>query len=253
MARLLVENKKIQADFSDEELKELEMENGTELEIIKAKKGVYLLLEKAPQEKKPVQVQAPATHVPDELEQKITELLKKSHPKDLVEGKFEKTLSKGELDKFQQMLAQNKVEKFKTNPKYIKFVYHLKPQAEIPRTFEMKEKNPEEYTIENDGLMVFKNEALAQKLSQQYAEQIKNGTIRGTRSFTGFFYLIDSKLLEQTCGKVIETMKKNKLSSADDLSANLKITPMLARIACTFLGEEGALLEKRRDLFQIIE
>ncbi len=251
MPILSVENKKITANLSDEELKDLELEEGTHFELIKAKKGVYILVEKEAEK----EVEKKAAPLIDELELKIINYLKTKQPTDLVEGKFENLLSKEEQEKFKQMLADKKVEKFKSNPKYIKFIYRPTNKIQTPKqtAFENKEKPLEEFTIEKDGFVVTKNPSEAQRIGQNLSEQIKNGAIRGTRSFNGYFYIINSRLLDQANEKILTQMKKNKESTAEDLAQQLNLTPTLIRIACTFLGEEGIILEKRKDNYQIIE
>ncbi len=252
MPNARVEDKKLTALFSEQELKDLEIENGSEFEIVKAKKGVYVFVEK-PAEKKTQQENRPQI---DEVEQRIIGYLKKKQPTDLVEGKFEKALSKEELAKFKEMLAQNRVEKFKSDPKYIKFIYKLKPQQvhSAARTeFENKEKPIEEFSLEKDGFMVFKNESMAQKISQEYGEQIKNGEIKGTRSFTGYFYIIDARLLDKSYLKIIDKIKQAKTTTAEELATQLNLTPTLVRISCTFLSEDGQILERRKDSYQLIE
>lgn len=245
MAEISIQSNKLVALLSEEELLALGFSGQKEFEIIKAKEGLYVLIEKQGEKK--------TIAAPDGLEQKITGYLNQLHPKDRVVGKFETSLSKEELDKFREMVAQNKVEQFKTNPKYIKYIYRQKAVPAPVRVFESREKKPEEYSLEKDGFIVTRNEQEAQKIGSQISDKIKSGQIRGTRSFTGYFYIIDSKLLEQTMSKIIELIKKQKSMQIDEISAKLSTSQTLIRIACTFLGEEGIILEKRKDYFQLIE
>lgn len=247
MARFFLENKKLVADLTEQEIKDLEITEQSEFEIVKGKKGVYLLIEAENSQR-----QTPADN---SLEQKITGYLEKRHPKERVEGNFEKTLTKEELEKFRQMLALGKVEKTKTSPQYVKYIYSLKKEKKqaTKAQYENLEKKPEEYSLEKDGFVVTKNDAMAQKISQEMSERIKNGEIRGTRSFTGYFYIINSKLLQETMDKVIEAMKKTKTATLEEICSQTKKTQSLVRIACTFLDEEGVLLEKRKDYYQFIE
>ena len=245
MPKLVIQGKKLVGEFSDEEIKTLELPLDREFEIIKAKKGIWVLVESAP-----VPKLVPAV---DELEQKLIGYLKKRLPTDLVEGKFEKTLSKEELEKFRQMLADGRVEKFKSNPKYIKFIYRAKPVARTRAMFENTEKKPEEYSMENDGFVVFKNEAQANHAGPEFAERIRRGEARGIRSFNGFFYAIDTSLLESTCTKIIASMQKQKKATLAELSADTKIIPTLAKICCLFLTEEGIIFEKKAENYEFIE
>lgn len=246
MAKLILQGKKLIGDLSDEDLKSLELPLDKDFEIIKAKKGIWLLTESAP-------IPKPVEKV-DELEQKIIGYLKKKLPTDLVEGKFEKTLSKEELDKFKQMLTEGKIEKFKSNPKYIKFIYRPKTATNTrPIIFENVEKNPEDYSLEKDGFVIFKNEVQASKAGAELLDRIKRGEIKGTRSFSGMFYAIDTGLLESTSKKIIFSMQKQKKANLAELSSDAKITPTLAKICCLFLSEEGLLLEKKTENYEFIE
>src|SRR3989344_5050963 len=218
MPKLTLQGKRLAGDFSEDELKSLELPLDREFELFKARKGIWVLVEST---------EAPKPIAPvDELEQKITGYLKKRLPTDLVEGKFEKTLSKEELEKFRQMLAGGKGEKFKTNPKYIKWLNRATPQKAVPRAralFENTEKKPEDYSMDMDGFVVFKNEAQANHATPDLTEKIRRGEARGIRSFNGFFYAIDTSLLESTCTKIITSMQKQKKATLAELSGDTKI------------------------------
>ncbi len=83
MALAQLDGKKLVLELTENEEQELELDPNAEFEIIKAKKGVWVLFEST--KKSPPKI--------DETEQKIIGLLKKRDLKEKVEGQFEKLLS----------------------------------------------------------------------------------------------------------------------------------------------------------------
>lgn len=244
------EKNRLVLDFSEEEAKEFGLNPESGFELVKAKKGVWVLLE-AP--KKEVPAKPIEKKEIDEKEQKIIGLLRKKDYRERVEGQFEKLLSPSEQITLQKMLSNGTVEKFKSDPKYKMAVYRPKEQSGGKKVFEQKEKQPEEYSIETDGYMIAKTEFAAQKLSSQLGERIKNGEIKGTRAFSGEFYIIDSSLYEEKTSAVLEFLKNQKTASITEINSALKMTPTLIKIICLFLSEEGILLERRKEQYQFIE
>ncbi|MFH1225169.1 MAG: hypothetical protein V1676_05185 [Candidatus Diapherotrites archaeon] len=135
----------------------LEFDSAREYEIMRVKKGVYVLTEGAEKtiaretqgeqgaekiiEQKPVQQpseqqgarvqqaqQPSAQHAAqhDAVREKIVKFLsnKKMLPQRVV-GRFEKTLNAEELKRFNAMLASGEIEKFRLSPKYKNAVYQL--------------------------------------------------------------------------------------------------------------------------------
>ncbi len=240
-----LEENRLVLDLSDKEIEELELDTNKGFEIFKAKKGVWVLLECEPKKT------APAI---DEAEQKIIGLLLKKELKSRVEGAFEKLLSESEQAALKKMLEENKVEKFKLNEKYRKAIYRL-PEKQKPasKTFEPKEKKPDDYTLEDDGFMIAKTEFVAQQISSRLAEKIKNGEFRGTRAFSGEFYIIDSGLFEQKTKPVTDFLKIKKHATIEELNASLALPKTLIKIICAFLTEDGIILERRKEQYVYID
>ena len=193
--------------------------------------------------------------MPDETEQKIIGLLRKTAPRDRMEGWFEKKLSDGENAKFAEMLKDGRVVKFKSSETFRKALYTLpkiQPGAEAKR-FENREKPIEEYTLEKDGFIVVKNEFRAKAMSEELQEKIKAGEIRGIRSFSGEFFIITSALLIPSQEKALAALKTAKSAELAALSEKTGFTPTLVRICMEFLKEEGQVIEKRKGIYQYIE
>ncbi|MBI2598026.1 MAG: hypothetical protein HYW50_02420, partial [Candidatus Diapherotrites archaeon] len=112
-----IEGKKLIFELAGDEIREFELNPQNDFELVKAKKGIWVLLETEKEKKR--------IFVADETEQKIFRLLKKRDLKERVEGAFEKLLSPAEQIKLEKMLSDGIVEKFKLNEKYKKAIYRI--------------------------------------------------------------------------------------------------------------------------------
>ncbi|MBN2067744.1 MAG: hypothetical protein JW744_04715 [Candidatus Diapherotrites archaeon] len=114
------------------------------------------------------------------------------------------------------------------------------------------EKAIDEYSLEKEGFVVCRNEQRAKSLSQELKKEIEDGQIKGIKSFDGFFYIIETELYEKYAGKVLETMRNSKTISSKELAEKTGLSPLLVRIICEFLKEDGEIIEKRKDLLQAV-
>jgi len=228
-----------------------------EIEVLKVEEGVWVITQKQVQkpaeknENPAAEKQQKAAQKIDEVEQRIIGYLRTRPFKQRVEGIFENTLTKEELKKFRELLKTGKVVKFKSDQKYKKSVYQAE-EAET-KSFENVEKGIEEFSLEKDGFIVVRNEQRAKRLSEELSDRIKAGKIMGTRSFDGTFYIIDSTFYNEKSEKVLQRLKELKNAELQSLSSDLSLTPTVVRIICTFLGEEGQILEKRKENYQYID
>ncbi|MFH1391681.1 MAG: hypothetical protein ABIH20_05200 [Candidatus Diapherotrites archaeon] len=239
MVQIQDKGKKFILSFSDEETKNLKLNKNRNYELTKAKDGLWVLIEGS------------ENSVIDDAEKKIIGLLTKLSLSEKVEGTFEKNLKPEDLIKFNQLLKDRKIEKFKLNESYKKAVYQLAGQGK--KNYDNKEKEIQDYTLEKDGFLVVKNEQRAKALSNELQEQIKEGKIKGTRAFTGEFYIIESELLNSVEKKALKELKAQKTSDLGTLSKNTKLTNTILRIAFEFLKEDGQVIEKKKDYYQYIE
>ncbi len=223
-----------------------------EIEVLKVEEGVWVITQKVVQptpEKKELATIEKHVEI-DETEQRIIGYLKNKPFKERVEGNFERILSKEELKKFRDMIKKGIVGKFKSNAKYKKSVYQvIETEA---RNFDNVEKGIEEFSLEKDGFIVVKNEQRAKRLSDELSEKIKAGQIMGTRNFEGTFYIIDSAFYNEKSEKVLGRLKELGTADLESLSKDLSLTPTIVKIVCAFLGEEGQILERRREIYQYI-
>lgn len=235
--------------IATKDFEEAELDENKSYEMIKAKKGIWLLLEKEKPKENP-------------LDTKIFSLLKEKDLKDRVEEKFEKFLTKEELGRFKELLKQDKIVAFKLSPKYKKAVYKTKQEIENntkpsnskkeSESNTAKEKAPEEYTLEKDGFLVCKNQNQAKALSIQLKEKIEKGEIRGIKGFDGMFYITEDQLYKKYKAKVLSAIQDEKGTNSAKIGEKTEISKVLAKIICELLKDEGEIIEKRKDQFQAI-
>src|SRR3989344_1861622 len=223
-----------------------------EIDVLKVEEGVWVITQKAlPQEAEKREPKAEEKQVEiDETEQRIIGYLKNKPFKERVEGVFENSLSKEELKKFREMIKKGIVGKFKSNAKYKKSVYQV-IETETKK-FDNVEKSIEEFSLEKEGFIVVRNEQRAKRLSEELADKIKAGQIMGTRNFEGTFYIIDSAFYSEKSEKVLGRLKELGTADLNSLCKDLSLTPTLVKMVCAFLGEEGQILERRREIYQYI-
>jgi len=261
--------------LSEAEAKSLGFAEGKNYSIAKVRDGLFVFEENSqatnasqPQKQgnalqKPAQAEA-AEKPPEAQKQnpfvetdfKIFSLLESLPPAQKVEGRFENELSKEELGRFNALLKEGRVEKFKSSPKYFKFLYRASPKAAMKKESESpeaKEKQIDEYSLERDGFFVAKNEERVKRISQEFEEKIKANEIRGIKSFDGNYYIVEDALLQRHRDKVLDCLKAETQCSVETVAEKAGISRTLAKICCEFLKEDGEVMEKRRDMYSFIE
>ncbi len=235
--------------LSGKESKESGLVEGKRYDLKKAGDGEWLLAES--------KAQAPKER---ELEQKILKMLGKKSLSERVEGKFEEKLSKEEQAVFKKMLVKGAVVAFKLSDKYKKAVYKVVEEKKKPaqaagpkKTGDVtKEKPPEEYSLEGDGIMVIKDAGHAKVVAASMQGKIKEGEVKGIKSFDGPFYVIASGLYEKFRERVLKVFKSSHKIGLAELAKKADASKTLCRIVCEFLKEEGEIIEKRKESYEFI-
>ncbi len=185
-------------------------------------------------------------------DEKIFELLSQKGKNFLsmkVEGEFEKQLSEKELKRFNQLLKEGIVEKFKLNESYKKAIYQITKKGREKKEFNF---NAEAKTIESNGFEVMANENQARNFCADFSAEIKEGQIRGIKGFDGYFYAVHSDVLEELKPKILSQLKE-KTVSIKELSEKTSLPMDLIKGTIEFLKEDGEVLEKRKGIYQRIE
>lgn len=248
--------------LSSEELKLLGEEK--EYELIPNQKGVFLLIEKqviAKNDEKQVCVNVPAheelINPIEEEKQQLIGLIRKGKLSELVEGKFEEKLTEEQKKILKKLIKEGEIFIFKLNESYKKGVYRLKEETKTScskesKNFNATEKKFEDYNLEEDGFLIIKNTDKARAISYEYEGQIKEGMLKGIRTFDGNYYLIENDLLEEGLLKIINAFKEKKSLNLEELAQKINYSKILSKIICEFLKEEGELLEKRKEQYAYI-
>ena len=251
--------------LSTEEIKLLG--EGKEYELIPNQKGVFLLIEKqviAKNEGKQVCVSVPhheeMANPLEEEKEKVIGLIKKGKLSELVEGKFEELLNDSQKKALSELIIEGEIFIFKLNESYKRGVYRLKEIEENEnRTkkdsedFNAIEKNLEEYNIDNDGFLAVKNTDKARSISYEYEGQIKEGHLKGIRTFEGTYYLLETDLLKNGITKIGNAFEGIKSMTIEELAQKINYSKLLTKIICEFLKEEGEILEKRKGQYAYIK
>ena len=251
MAEIRKEKGKVFLELNEKERKELNTENNF-FELSKVKKGLFVLSETAEE------LTGPKAALFDEEKQKSDEkifsLLSEKGKQALskkVEGEFEKQLSEEEKKRFQELLKEGVIEKFKLNESYKKAIYQIARKTNKPKKdFDV---NSPKKTIESNGFEIMVNENQARNFCDQFSAEIKETQIKGIKGFDGYFYAVYSNVLEKVKPQILNELKENKTVSLKDLTERISFPEELIRGTIEFLKEDGEVLEKRKGLYKIIE
>lgn len=260
MAKAVRKGSEFVFSLTESEFKELGLTEGKEFEFINVRPGIAVLSEKQASGESIVE-----RKLSEALDAKILGFLKSKNLSQRVEGKFEKLLSAEEMKRFNELVAEGKIVKFRLSPQYKSAVYKLKEEIEkplkenpdlnpSPSAVQLKPKSEEKtFSLEKDGFTILKNEGEAKQLGARLESRIKAGEIQGMKSFDGEYYVINSALLGKTSAKIIDAVRQSKSISISELAEKIKVSRELAKIAMEFLKESGEILEKRKELYSYVE
>jgi hypothetical protein len=263
-----VEGKKLL--LSDEETGLLT--EGKDYTLIPNNEGIFLLVDKEIEGKgkdaeRNEKAEKKADELAEEKEQIIGMIRKERNLAELVEGKFEQKLNLKQKKALLQLVAGGKVILFKLNETYKKGVYRVKDEGagegkgreeEISKArLEVEErakieKSPDEYSLEKDGLMVVRGEEMVKQFCYQNEREIKEGKVRGIKSFDGNYYIIEGWLLERGMKKAMEAFKKNPNQRLEEIAKNINMSRVVAKAICEFLKDGGELIERRKEQYYLI-
>ena len=266
-----------QADFE-----RLGLDKGCCYELFRASDGIWVLVKK---EKMQVKENPLDARIFSLLREKdLNERVEKRFEKFLSKGeeaRFRELLKEGKIiafklsPKYQRAVYKTREEieknikvsreKGSAQPKSVSVERAAKGKAEISEgseekacaekeseSFDAEEKRVDEYSLQKDGFIVFKNSENAKILSVKLKEDIEGGKIRGIKGFDGFYYIAENDLYLKHRGKVLDAIKAEKGILLEKIAEKAGISKMLAKIVCEFLKDEGELIEKRKDSFQAI-
>lgn len=264
--KIVKKNKTYFLNFNnDTESKDLDNYTNKDLDIkvINAQTIAFSIIERTELPKLQVQIPEPSSESnKEQIKNKIIKILQdKDFPfQDKVEGKFETLLKPEDLLVFKEMLKTKEITTYKQSEKYKKAIYVVneeKPAVSVPTNTSAKQAIVEENaeTIMKEFIKkkyaLIKSLTTADKFSKEFYSKFKNNEIKGQKSFDGYFYVIDVMLYNNT-RKQILTSGLDKNFSIEDLSKKLNKDIDLLRITIEFLKEEGAIIEKRKNVYCLV-
>ncbi len=235
----------------------------SELVLLPHQEGVFLLVDAKMLTKK--EESEEYTSIPkvdlNNTKQEVIGLIKKDKLSDLVEGKFESTLNEVQKLALNELIKEGKVFVFKLNESYKKGVYRVKEEEEVQieqkakesEDFNAPEKQIHEYDLEKDGFIIANNSTLAKELSQRHEQKIKEGLLKGIKSFDGYYYLIEQRILEYYMRKATMVLNEKEEQILEELAKKMNTSKTLTKIICEFLKDEGELLEKKKGHYKYIK
>lgn len=233
----------------------------SELTLIPNQEGVFLLIDKnklLENEGKEVCIQVPQKETLDEEAQQVIGLIRKGKLSELVEGKLEEKLNEKQKTALLELIKEGKVFVFKLNESYKKGVYRVKDEEETKeilskQTFDAEEKQIFEYDLDQDGFMIANNVNKARELSLEHEAKIKEGLLKGIKSFDGYYYLIKNEILEYYIKKAVVTLNEKEEQFIEELAKNINASKILTKIICEFLKEDGELIEKKKGKYKYVK
>ena len=238
-----------------------------DFEVIPNGEGVFLLIEKEILEKKhpsvttPKSLEAKKSSALEEEKQQLIGIIKKAKLTEIVEGKFELTLNEKQKQAFKELLTEGKVFVFKLNESYKKGVYRVQEENFAEEHREKKDsenanapdKEYNAYTLKHDGFLIIRGKDQASQASHEFESQIKEGLLRGIKSFDGNYYLIQTDLLEAYINKAMSAFAHQSTQTTEELTRAMNASKRLTTIVCEFLKDEGEVLEKKKGTYRHIK
>jgi ribosomal protein S25 len=178
----------------------------------------------------------------ENIKQKIIKLLndKNLDFKNKIEGNFEKLLNKKDLEIFKEMLEKKEIVPNKLSSKYKKSFYQTNKKQNI------KETTNDFNNFNTENYLIFKEDNLAQKFSFKYSQELKQGEIRGTKSFDGCYYVVLTSVFNKISKEILKLQKEY---TPKEIAQLLKIKEDLAKSVLEILKEDCLVIEKKKGLY----
>ena len=108
-------------------------------------------------------------------------------------------------------------------------------------------------SLEKDGFEVVRAESRARLLGEQFRQELKEGDVKGIKSFDGNYYFMNRERYEEAAAKMNGFFAGQQQAGLDEICAGTGLENAVARAVLEFLKEEGSLIEKRKGFYQYIE
>jgi len=227
-------------------------------------KGMEDMEEGESKEKEEVKEKEYFVPTPEELE--VLRKLDSIKYEERTSKEIDKSFSKREKEVLENLIKKKVVEVRKSKDKevysialsvYNRFLLRKKG-IKIGRKGEVlkvEEKNPESKdlisNLEKVGYMVVPTEEEANEVSKILENDIRIGNVIGTRGFDKKYYVVLSSFFVKESQKIIELLKNGE-ATLQEICQKLNFEEEKAKALLTLLLEKGDIIEKRKNLFQLV-
>lgn len=105
--------------------------------------------------------------------------------------------------------------------------------------------------LEKEGYIVVQTEEEANEISKILENDIRMGNVIGTRGFDKKYYVVLSSFFAKESQKIIELLKNGE-ATLQEICQKLNFEEQKAKALLTLLLEKGDVIEKRKNLFQLV-
>lgn len=106
--------------------------------------------------------------------------------------------------------------------------------------------------MRRNGYVVLATRSEAENASVELEVEIRRGLVLGTRAFNKKYYIVHRAFVNKNSPKLIDVLRYGDMST-DELSEKTGIDPDGVRSIMFVLAENGEVMEKRRDMFSLVE
>lgn len=107
-------------------------------------------------------------------------------------------------------------------------------------------------SLEKEGYLVLSTEEEANEISKKLENDIRIGNVIGTRGFDKKYYVVLSSFFVKESQKIIELLKKGE-ATLQEICEKLNFEEPKAKALLALLLEKGDIIEKRKNVFQLVK
>ena len=126
-------------------------------------------------------------------------------------------------------------------------------KGEVIKIEEKKEEETKDLisNLEKEGYLVVQNEEEANEISRILENDIRMGNVIGTRGFDKKYYIVLSSFFAKESQKILDLLKNGE-ATLQEICQKLNFEESKAKAILTLLLEKGDIIEKRKNLFQLV-
>ncbi|MGB9703346.1 MAG: hypothetical protein ACP5HJ_01855 [Candidatus Micrarchaeia archaeon] len=201
--------------------------------------------------------------VPNQEELEVLKKLDQIKYNERTKEEIEKRFSKREKEILDNLLKRKVIEMRKSNGKelysinlsiYNRFLLRKKG-IKIGKGGEVVKVNMESdaliETLEKEGYIVLSTEEEANEVSKKLENDIRMGNVIGTRGFDKKYYVVLFSFFTKESQKIIELLKKGE-ATLQEICQKLNYKEEKAKAILALLLEKGEIIEKKKNLFQLV-